>query len=640
MIGTPGARRLHPLVDSPAKKVSARNRAPSDSTVEHSNHRGGRPPHLMTVAASLIIVAGIYLARDVLIPFTLAVLVSFLLGPFVGRLHRWGLPRVLAVISTVLLVFAISGVVAWVVTGELRDLAAQLPAYRENIRHNTAALRDYFAKPVQQAQLTVKSLGADLSPPTDAKTSAPESPAVHIAEPAHGPVQALRDFVDPALGSVTLAAMVLLFTFVMLLRPEDLRDRLIRLVGDGQIYVTTQALDEASRKVSGYLARQLLINGVLGTAVGLGLMFIGIPSPVLWGVLFALLRFIPYVGPWLACAFPFLLSLAIFDVWTPVLETVGLLATLELVGNTILEPWLYGTGTGISPLAILVSTLFWSWLWGPMGLILATPMTVCLVVMGKYVPQLHFLHLLCSDSPALSPATRLYQRLIAQDPDGAWSILKTELSQRSLHHVHDSLVLPALSIAEHDRQRGALGEDDARRFSGNIQDLLEESEDARLSPASDDATPATPPAAIDVRILCIPARGEADALAAGMLARRAATEGATVEVTPLAEFLGETVENVSQAPVDIVFISAVAPSRFTHVRYICKKLAIQFPDLEIVICLWTLDSGTSGADDRIPTGDHVHLVTSLDAALGKLRQLAGQVRILREHRATPCFSSR
>jgi hypothetical protein len=295
-----------------------------------------------------------------------------------------------------------------------------------------------------------------------------------------------------------------------------------------------------------------------------------------------------------------------------------------------LEPWIYGTGTGISPLAILVSALFWTWLWGPVGLVLATPLTVCLVVMGKYVPQLQFLHLLFGDAPGLSPPARLYQRLIAGDQDQAWFVLRKEIEQKTLHELYDSVVLPALSIAEHDRQRGALDEEFEARIEETMKLLLEEAGELRTGPdAGSDSTVA--PASTDpLRVFCLPARGTADALAAAMLRQVLERDGAKVEVSPVAELSGDTLDLLESHRVDIVCISAVPPSGFMHVRYLCKRIASRFPTLPIVAGMWTLELETQELADRLPILAGVHVVSSLGEARIHVRQFAESVRIQRE----------
>jgi predicted PurR-regulated permease PerM/methylmalonyl-CoA mutase cobalamin-binding subunit len=582
---------------------------------------------LLAVVATLVAVAALYFARGVLIPFALAVLVSFVLAPLVACLHRWKVPRALAVFIAVLALLTVAGGAGWVIVGQARDLAARLPEYRENTRHKTWVLREIVGKPIELAASTVKDMGTDFSSPTEPSQRAPEPQAVRVVEPSPGAFQALRNLLDPVLGALSTIVMALLFAVVMLLRPEDLRDRFIRLVGNGQIYVTTQAIDDASLRVSRYLIRQLFVNCVLGVTFGLGLMLIGVPDALLWGFLLALLRFIPYVGVWLAALLPVFLSFIISDGWTQPLEAIGVFALVEMIGSFVIEPWLYGQGTGISPLAVLLSALFWSWLWGPIGLVLATPLTVCLVVMGKYVPQLSFLSLLFSDAPALPAPARLYQRLLAQDQDEAWAVVKEDVGANPPLSIIDSTVLPALALAEEDLQKGSLEAESAAQIRENVQILVDEMEDADALAAAQRPVEEIARLA-GLRVLCLPAHSETDALAATMLERQLQNAGATVDTAPLAELMGETLKNLKQHPVDVVIVSAVPPTRLMHVRYVCKRLA-KVQGLQILVGVWTLDIEAPGIADRLPTGANIRVVSTFEQAIVVARQLAVNARIVR-----------
>ncbi len=592
--------------------------------------RTDKYPRLVTLAASVLVVAVLYFAKAVLIPFALAMLVSFLLAPLVLRLQHWRLSRVMAVVVAVLLVFVASSAIGWLAAGQVRDVTTSLAEYRHNIHGKLATLRGALATPVETAMKSVNDLGADFAAVPEPATAAAPIQTVRIAEPVRGPIQILSDAAGPTVDILMTAAMVLLFAFVMLLRREDLSDRFIRIVGPGQILVTTRALEEASNKVSSYLWRLLILNGLHGLAIGIGLTLIGVPNAILWGLLSAILRFIPYVGPWIAAAFPVLASLAASPGWSQPMLTIAMFATLELISNNLLEPWIYGAGTGISPLAILVSTLFWTWLWGPVGLVLSTPLTVCLVVMGKYVPQLQFLHLLFGDGPGLSPPSRLYQRLIAGDEDEAWLVLRSEMEHRTLHDVYDAVVLPALSMAEQDRQRGALDEVAEARIEETMKLLLDEAGDLRAgADASPDSTP-VPVREDALRVLCLPARGTADALAANMLRQVLERDGAHVEVSSIAELSGETLDVLASHRVDIVCISAVPPSTFMHVRYLCKRIAGRFPKLPIIAGIWTLELEPQELADRLPILAGVRVAKSLSEARTQVRQMSDSVRLQRD----------
>ncbi|MFN0007885.1 MAG: AI-2E family transporter [Planctomycetota bacterium] len=587
-------------------------------------------PRLVTLIASVVVIAALYLARGVLIPFALAMLVSFLLAPLVLRLQRWHFSRSMAVTTVVLLVLVGTAATSWLVAIQVQDVTTNLSGYRQNIRDKMGTLRGMVAQPVQDATKIVEDLGAELEAKAEPDSVVPSIPTVRLAEPEARPFEALRKTLGPALEALTTAAMALLFAFVMLLRQDDLGDRFIRLVGHGRILVTTRALEEAARRVSSYLWRHLLLNGVHGLAIGIGLALIGVPNAMLWGLMSAILRFIPYIGPWVAAAFPVLTALAVFPGWPQPLLTLALFLTLELISNNLLEPWVYGRGTGLSSLAIVVSALFWTWIWGPVGLILSTPLTVCLVVMGKYVPQLRFLQLLFGDAPGLTPPARLYQRLVSGDQDQAWLVVQAESKGLALHELYDLVVLPALSMAERDRQRGAIDGDVEARIEETMKLLLEEAAELGSGPAVITESGVEPVVADSTRVLCLPARGSADALAATMLRQVLERDGTQVEVSSTAELSAETLDRIESQRVDVVCISSVPPSGFMHVRYLCKRIAGRFPKLPIVVGLWTPDAEVDETPERPPIVPDVHVVASLGEARMQVRQLAESARLQRE----------
>ena len=592
---------------------------------------------MITMAASVLAVVALYLAKGVLIPFALAMVVSFLLAPLVSKLQRWGLNRVAAVVSVVLLLACASGAASWLLVGQVRDVAANFGEYKANIHVKLATLRGVVAKPIQAALDTMHDFEADFAPAVELTPGAAPIQTVRIVEPARGSFAILRDALRPSLDSLVTAAMALLFAFVMLMRRDDLGDRFIRIIGHSRVLVTTRALEEAAQKVSSYLWRLLVLNSLHGVAVAIGLTLIGVPNALLWGLLAALLRFIPYIGPWITAICAVLTSLAVSPGWSQPLQAMLLFAALELVSNYLLEPWIYGAGTGLSPLTTVASALFWTWLWGPFGLLLSIPLTVCLVVMGKHVPQLHFLHLLFGDAPGLSPPARLYQRLIAGEQDQAWLVLEPELRQKSLEEVYDAIVLPALSMAEQDRQRGAFDEATEARIEETLKLLLEEARELRAGLAPDPAADAARPSAGPLRVLCLPASGAADALAAAMLAQVLEGEGVEALVASTAELSGETLDLCAARRIDVICLSAVPPSRFMHVRYLCKRIAQRFPKLPIVAGLWTLELEKQELSERLPILAGLQLVTSLRDARLHVRQLAESTRV--ERAAQPALAA-
>ena len=384
---------------------------------------------LWAVALTSFVIATLYFARDFLIPLALAALLTFLLSPLVARIERW-LGRIAAVLLVGAMIFAATGATGWVLTRQLVDLATRLPDYKENIQTKLRSIKVPTGGVFTRFSETVEELKKDLpgaEAPTQTVVRAAEKPKTAVlvpnAEPAAASVQVVETskvnpmglvqyLIAPLLGPLGKAALVVLLVIFMLLRREDLRRRLIRLIGKGRISAATHAMDDAGARVFRYLLMQLVVNVSYGIPVAIGLYFIGVPNAVLWGACATVLRFIPYIGPWIAAAIPVALSLAVSPSWMMPLLTIGLFVVLELLSNNVMEPWLYGSSTGVTPIALIVAAVFWTWLWGPVGLILSTPLTVCLVVMGRHVPRLSFLSVLLSDEEALTPAEDCYHRLL------------------------------------------------------------------------------------------------------------------------------------------------------------------------------------------------------------------------------------
>ena len=436
-------------------------------------------------------IAALYFAREILIPLAFALILTFVLSPVVALLQRSRIGRVPSVVVTVLLTIAAAGGIGWTIAGQLVDVAKELPRYRQNIHAKLEALRIPTEGPLGLAATSLKEIARELSSPvapspepgpaqnrkqrTAPSTPAPPLSVQIVQKPADG-LEYLRDLV-PVLRPLALTGLVLLFTVFMLIKRFDLRHRLFRLVGLGQINIMTQALDEAAQRVSRYLLMQILVNAGFGVLFGFGLYFIGVPNPALWGVVAGLLRIVPYAGTMVAAALPIALALAAFDNWLPPLLVFLLFAGLELTIANFLEPWLYGANTGISSLALLVAAVFWTVLWGLPGLLLSTPLTVCVVVLGRYVPQLSFLHTLLGDEVVIGAEAQIYQRLLAMDQPEAHAIVDRFLKEKSLVELYDAVLIPALSLAEQDRHKGAI---DTTREEFLFQEAIHNSARLRL----------------------------------------------------------------------------------------------------------------------------------------------------------------
>lgn len=589
-------------------------------------------PLLYVLASVTVVLAGLYWARVVLLPVALAVLLTFLLNPVITLLHRWGVPRILAVALVVVLAFAGLGGVGWVVTRQLTTLADELPRYRENLKGKVADLRQLgkggvVEKLQETAQEVVDELqregpsatgrpGAQETPsapstatpfrPTTPPATAPDKPVPVVVQPPSVLWQ-LPTLLEP----LATAGLVVVLVIFMLLTYADLRSRLVRLVGSGRLPIATQALDEAGQRISHYLLMQSIINGSYGGAVGLGLFLLGVPYATLWGFLAALLRFIPYVGPAVAALLPSALSLAVFPGWIQPLLVIALIVALELASNLVMEPLLYGQSAGVSAVALLVAVAFWTWLWGPIGLFLATPLTVCLGVLGKYVPQLEFLGVLMGDEPALEPHVRYYQRLLAKDQHEAAGLAQDYRDEHGPEALDDALLIPALVMAKRDREQEALTAEDLHAFVRAMHAIVEDLEglpaptiDAAAAEAAGRAD-AAPPAV--VRILGCPARDEADELALVLFRQRLDPTRYALEVASAEALTAEVLTLVEQHGAELICIAALPPEAMTPTRYLCKRLRARFPACKIAVGCWGLtgDVEANGAALREAGADEV-----------------------------------
>ena len=568
---------------------------------------------LLTAAGSLLAITALYFAREVLIPIALALLLSFLLAPAMVRLQRWGLGKTLAALLVVALSFFGLIFICWVGFGQAYTLTLELPAYRQNISTKLRALTPPGLHRFGETQRMLGEVSKELitqkpeqKPQTssgDSKNSSQPIP-VEVRQPEPTPLEFLEKTAGSVLRPLATAFVVLIFVIFMLLGREDLRDRVLRLAGSSRLYMTTQALDDAARRVSRYLLMQFAVNATYGALVGIGLLLIGIPHPLVWAVLATLLRFIPYVGPWIAAAAPILLAIGVAPGWGKFAWTLALYLVLEIVTANFVEPFLYGSSTGISAIAILVAAIFWTWLWGPVGLLLSTPLTVCLVVVGRYVPHLEFLGILFGDEPALSPAQRFYQRLIAKDAEEAADLTEQLLKDKSAIDVYDEVIVPAMSLAEEGRHGGFLDSETHVYFLENTRELVEEIGTREVSGSGENH--------ISARIICLPAKDATDELACQILAQL--LPSATVEVMPLGISTNDLVRAIQRRRVDLVCVSGVPPQATRYVAVRCRHLRKLFPDLTIMAAVWS-DADLTSVRSRIPVSDANHVVCNLQQAI-------------------------
>ena len=569
----------------------------------------------LVLVTMVAVVAVLHFAEDVLVPVALALMMAFLLAPLVTRVERWGANRTVAVAFTTLVAFALLGALVFTVAQQFLGLVEDLPSYRDNLLAKIRSLAGGAeGGGIERSVETVKELSDELQKSSPGKAAAPDIAKVQIVEPPPNVTQVLRGLFGPLVGPVSTAALVVVFVIFMLLQREDLRDRLVRLLGAGEMHTTVTALDDAAQRVSRYLLMQTLINTIQGMVVAAGLYFIGVPDALLWGALTIVLRFIPYLGPLVAAAGPVTLSLAFFPGWAEPLMVVGLILSLELISNNVLEPRLYGSSVGVSSFALIVAAVFWTWLWGTAGLFLATPLTVCLAVMGKYIPQLEFVSIILSDQPVLEPRERFYQRLLAHDVDEAQDLIDEAVQKTSMLEVLDQIVLPALRFAEQDHERGAI--DAAKRSV-----LIEQVAALVDSLPTPEPSAAAEESAVRMSVLCLPAADAADELAAQLLARELLPAEFSVEVLAAVTLKGEMLEHVAQTRPDVIFISGMPPAALIHVRYLCKKLRSRFAEVPIVVGMWDAQGDLQKATERLAAVGASKVVNSAASAVEELAHL-------------------
>ncbi len=602
-----------------------------------------RPKFQDDVGAVVLLgtIAGLYFAREILIPLAFALILTFVLTPGVALLQKLRLGRAVSVLTAIVVSIVLAGGIGWVIANQLVDVANQLPLYRQNIDAKIAAFHLPAAGPLGNAAKSVQEIAGELTSPgapssaspaqgeTGKKLDGPSAAAspvpVQIVEPPTTAWTDLRDLGMPVLAPLGRLGMVIIFTVFMLLKREDLRNRLLRLIGLGQLNRTTQALDDASSRVSRYLLMQFLVNAGFGAVFGLGLYWIGVPNPMLWGALAAILRIVPYVGTLAAAILPVGLSLAVFDGWLNPLLVFLLAACLELIVGNFIEPWLYAAHVGISSLALLVTSVFWAVLWGPAGLILSTPLTVCLVVLGRYVPQLAFLHILLGDEPVLAPEAQVYQRLLAMDQVETQFIVGGLLKGRPVVEFYDSVLIPALNMAEQDRHKGALDAAREEFLFLSMQEMIVELSEYRLTDAAARRDSAAAPEIaepLNARIICLPAQDRADEVTAGMLAQLLEQKGfPTLTFTFLGSSPNEWLELIEAGPGDVVCISALPPYAFAPAQAMCRQMRERFPMLKVVVCIWGFSGDSQKAKARFERAQPDRLSTSLAEAMAHIEEL-------------------
>jgi predicted PurR-regulated permease PerM/CheY-like chemotaxis protein len=556
-------------------------------------------------------------------------------------LQRRRLGRTTSVLVVVILAFSILGAIGWLVAVEVSSLANDIWRYESNLQRKLTDLRQAGKGDfLDRLQMTFRKVSRETEKQDPTAEEAKEKPTRVIVETdrSAGGILQLLPTVEPIIGPLFTAGVVILLVIYMLIKREDLRNRLIQLAGTGQVTLTTRAIDEAGRRISSYLLIKSLTNGGFGIALGIGLFLIGVPYAALWAFLTAILRFIPSLGTWVAAICPAALSLVVFESWAPFLLVIGLFAVLEVVTANAIEPKLYGSRIGVSPVALFVALIFWTWLWGPAGLVLATPLTVCLAVLGKHVPQLEFLGILLSDQPALDPDIGYYQRLLAKDQDEAADIATEKLRSSSLEQVFDELFIPALIYAKRDRENGRLGEDDAQFVVEATREIVEELALAEEKVAQikklaglEEAAPERP----KVTLVVCPARDETDDTAISMFRHLLDPATYTTEFSTSAQLASEVVALVEEKRPAIICIAALPPGGLAHTRLLCKRLRTRFPDVKIVVGRWGLTANVDKNSNQLLAAGADQVGTMLRETQSQVGQLMPYIRLQPQASSTP-----
>src|SRR5882757_1046291 len=615
-----------------------------------------------TAVLAVIIITTLYFGREIIMPISLAILLSFVLAPLVGLLQRARIPRAVAVVSVVILAFALIFAMGSLLASQLTQLANDLPRYQSTISEKIQLFRDTTAGrgTLERASGMLRDLSKELDKPKEVAPSlgsstvinprtsgsSPATPVpVEVRQPDPGALESLKALISPLLHPLATTGIIIIFVIFILLQREDLRNRLIRLAGSHDLQRTTAALDDAAARLSRLFLIQLVVNGAFGVVIGVGLWLIGVPSAVLWGILAAVLRFVPYIGAAIAAAFPLALAVAVDPTWSMLLWTLALFLIVEPIVGHVIEPMVYGHSTGLSPVAVVASATFWTALWGPIGLVLATPLTVCLVVLGRHVERLEFLDVMFGDRPALSPPEIFYQRMLAGDPTEAAEKAEEFLKERSLSSYYDEVALKGLQLAQVDAERGALDDerltkirDAVDEFTNNLSD-----QDDRLPPKLRSTTDAEATSAVEsvaedapyedlpilskrelppewqseYPVLCVAGRSLLDEAAAIMLGQLSTAHGLKARVEA-AEALSTAnifrLETTGVMIVCLVYLDLSAPA---HMRYAVRRLRRKLPQATIILGCWMKDIDVGGLE-RLRDGARADLVA---ASLGEAVKL-------------------
>jgi predicted PurR-regulated permease PerM len=577
------------------------------------------PLHLryFSLVPAAIVVTALYFGRPVLLPLAVSVLFAFALAPLVGRLRKLGVGRVFSVVVATVLALGLTFAIAIFITTRTVELAGELPRYQTNLIEKIRSIRGttMTGGAVERATDLLNTLRdqfvSEKAPAPRAQRSAArpgEQPVqVQIREPETQPLDIAAGLATSLLEFLVAGAIVVIFVIFILLYKEDIRDRFIRLAGSADIQKAALLLDDGAERLGSYLLTQIAINAAFGLVITLGLWMIGIPNPMLWGLIGAILRFVPYAGVPLAAILPVMLGLSVDPGWSMAILTIALYAIVEIIFGQAIEPWLFGRRVGLSPLAIVVAVTFWTWLWGPVGLLLSTPLTMCLVVLGRHFEHLQFFDVLLGDKAPLSSAESLYIRLLGDDADEAAAEAESFIKENGLCRYYDEVVLKALAIGETDLKRGALDPERALKIKDSTSALVQNLSDARIDAEARTDTGATPAVSA---VLCVGGRGPLDEAACMLLMSLLEKANVSARLSDAREASEVTSSGQDISNVKSVCVCYLDPANSARAPYLLKRIRRRVANATVVAAFLGPDD-----DGSTRTIEGFRVVTSLDSAV-------------------------
>jgi predicted PurR-regulated permease PerM len=563
-----------------------------------------------------LVVAILYLGKPLLVPLALAVLFTFILTPLVVTVQRSGLPRVPSVLLVLFVALFVAGLIGWGVGAQLNKLARDLPTHTEEVRQKIGHLREAGSDRFSRLFRMYHDVGE--TDAAKASQSAAVAPPIVVQSASPAAIENFSTLAGVILEPIATALLVMILVAFMLIRREDLRNRVIGLLGHGQLTGTTRVTVEAAQRLSRFLLAQLSINASFGLVFGAALFVIGVPYSLLWGLFMALLRFVPYVGPWTAAVGPILLSFAIFPDWAHPVLVLTVFVGLEIITSNVVEPVVMGRSTGVSPVALLVAAAFWIWVWGPVGLFLSTPLTACMVVLGQHVPRFRFLATLLDDQPALEPHVSYYQRLLAGDRNEATQLVAEYGSNCTDVEVFDGVLLPTLLRTRRDRKHAGLTADDENFIFDSAQQVIDQFA-AKACEGEAARSPAAP------LIFACPAHHRAEELSLAMLAQALKALNCRVEITSTRTLPVDLESKLAAEPPALVFIAVLPPGGLIQARYLCKRLRKSFPDLKIIVGFWGRVRNFDRLLVRLRASGANYVTTSIAQSRGQIGALLAEL---------------